>query len=41
MTHYDRGEGLKYLDIMVKFRHETHKKGEMQKVLYLIVNLDR
>ena len=31
---YDNDRGvLKYLDIMVKFRHETHKKGEVLALL--------
>ena len=29
MHDNDRGEGLKNLDIMVKFKQETHKKGEV------------
>ena len=29
MTHYDREEDLKDLDIMLKFKQEIHKKGEV------------
>ena len=29
MYDNDRGEGLKDLDIMVQFKQETHKKGEV------------
>ena len=46
---YDNDSGgrcLKNLNIMVKFKQETHKKGgnfslETQKFPYLIVNLDK
>ena len=46
MYDNDRGGSLKDLAILVKFRHETHKKGggfslELQKFHYLIVNLDK
>ena len=29
MMYENEGGGLKDVDIMVKFKHETHKKGEV------------
>ena len=40
MYDNDREGDLKDLDIMVKCRQETHKKGEIQKFHYHFVNLD-